>query len=102
MNAIGAVTPSELSDSIFSTIFAGNRGFLRSRPADYAYGAVRHVTTDRPVLLIYSNCQADHIAKLLESIEPLTSEISVKYLFIHSLEDPGHGWDTYDENYMEG
>lgn len=60
------------------------------------------MTADRPVLLIYSNCQADHIAKLLESIEPLTSEISVKYLFIHSLEDPGHGWDTYDENYMEG
>jgi hypothetical protein len=56
--------------------------------------------TGKPVWLIYANCQAAASAALLQRIEKLTQQVSIKYLFIHSLEQPGQGWDTYPATYM--
>jgi hypothetical protein len=69
-----------------------------SAPAGTGSSAAR---PGKPVLLIYSNCQGDHIAKLLSRMDCLADEIAVKYLFIHSLEEPGQGWDSYPDDYMD-
>lgn len=55
---------------------------------------------EKPALLVYSNCQGDYIAKLLSRIEAVRQHVSIKYLFIHSLEEPGQGWDTYPADYL--
>jgi hypothetical protein len=39
---------------------------------------------------------------LLPRIALLAEQVSVRYIFSHLLEEPGHGWDTYPENYMDG
>jgi len=58
--------------------------------------------TDKPVWLIYSNCQAAACAALLPRIQDLSQQVNIKYLFIHSLEEPGHGWETIPAAYMDG
>jgi hypothetical protein len=63
---------------------------------------VSQAVADRPVWLIYANCQAAASAALLQRVQKLTQQVCVKYLFIHSLEEPGKGWDTYPANYMDG
>jgi len=56
----------------------------------------------KPVLLIYANCQADHLAKVLPRVPEAADQVAVKYLFIHSLEEPGLTWDTYPSDYLDG
>jgi hypothetical protein len=58
--------------------------------------------TDKPAWLIYSNCQAAACAALLPRIQNLAQQVDIKYLFIHSLEEPGHGWETIPAAYMDG
>ena len=71
--------------------------------AGLAAGVTRRSAASRkPVLLIYANCQGDHIAKMLSQNECLTDQIEIRYVFIHSLEEPGKGWNTYPDNYMNG
>jgi hypothetical protein len=55
----------------------------------------------KPVWLIYANCQAAATAALLPRIEKLAQQVCIKYLFMHSLEEPGQGWDTYPASYMD-
>ena len=40
--------------------------------------------------------------KVLCQVKSLAEHVEIKYIFIHSLEEPGQGWDTYPENYMAG
>jgi hypothetical protein len=54
----------------------------------------------KPVWLIYANCQAAASAALLSRIDKLTQQVCIRYLFIHSLEEPGQGWETYPASYM--
>ncbi len=56
----------------------------------------------KPVWLIYANCQAAAIAALLPRIGRLSDSVDIKYVFIHSLEERGKGWDTYPASYMDG
>lgn len=53
----------------------------------------------KPAWLLYANCQAAAIAMLLPRTQ-LRNHVKIKYLFIHSLEEPGKGWDTYPDDYM--
>ena len=49
---------------------------------------------ERPVLLVYSNCQADEMPRLLQRVDAINKDWNVHYLFIHNLAQPGQGWDT--------
>jgi hypothetical protein len=56
----------------------------------------------KPLWIIYANCQAAAIAALLPRIDVLAEQVRVKYIFIHSLEDPGKGWNTYPADFFDG
>lgn len=57
-------------------------------------------TEPKPAWLLYANCQAAAIAELLPRTQ-LRNYVNVKYVFIHSLEEPGKGWETFPANFMD-
>ena len=86
--------------------FAGRNGrgeaeLLNVKDVGGAGAAARRATA-KPILLIYANCQGAHIANLLLRIKPLADQVAVKFLFFHTLEEPGQGWDTYPEDCLAG
>jgi hypothetical protein len=55
----------------------------------------------KPSWIIYANCQAGPIASLFACLDSLSREVYSKYIFIHALEEPGQGWDTFPADYMD-
>jgi len=59
-------------------------------------------TSEKPKLLIFSNCQCTGMAKALARSGVFSQMYEAQWLFTNELEFPGRGWDSYPDDYMDG